>query len=559
MTTNRSWRSPLALLLPLTLLGAMCTEDRWDEHHASGATLDSARPECPVRWGTIPLFLQEKEVEQIRLKFGNNLPRGFTYATLLGETTLNYTLPNGIPASGPITDIPEFHDCQRFLTTPNAADFDSLYAIFAASRMEQAIDSLNWDAVTWTSSNPFVATVNAASGQVTALALGNTVVTGRSVADPTVTAQFQIAVVPPPSDTATGPLVSGVGSQMVPGQSRFAAVGFGAPTTSVIAAATIYSYGPGYPRLGIGPNFSCLYVYFDASRVLRAKVVNVVELDHYVDACVTAVDPTTPGLGTPLPVVRKVHGVFGRNAYPAVARWDLDDKNQQFIGVRCRDAWCEVGLAGGNSSPDYTLQGATMEEQRVAGIKGWYDEQILAVPVTEGSVDLRPSGLRGTVIPAPNLGALTQATISATSPQNLKNSDGPWTVVAHVALRDLSGDAPAVQYYHTKFGFELADVGGPLGSLNTLAYCFGTRDQCDVAPKTCWLGWFKETFWDVSRVWVRIQAPSGAITHRCIIRRDHSDIASLGLSIVPTSRWRWILSDDTIWTACVQGCCEMEG
>ena len=40
---------------------------------------------------------------------------------------------NGIGVSEPITDIPEFHDCQRFIVKDH---YDSLYAIFAAFRLE---------------------------------------------------------------------------------------------------------------------------------------------------------------------------------------------------------------------------------------------------------------------------------------------------------------------------------------------------------------------------------------------------------------------------------------
>jgi hypothetical protein len=39
--------------------------------------------------------------------------------------------------SGPITDIPEFNDCQRFVVRPGAAfQFDSLFAIFARYRLD---------------------------------------------------------------------------------------------------------------------------------------------------------------------------------------------------------------------------------------------------------------------------------------------------------------------------------------------------------------------------------------------------------------------------------------
>src|SRR2546428_384861 len=39
-----------------------------------------------------------------------------------------------IPLSGPVTKIPEFHDCQRFIQHVNR--YDSVYAIFAAFRLE---------------------------------------------------------------------------------------------------------------------------------------------------------------------------------------------------------------------------------------------------------------------------------------------------------------------------------------------------------------------------------------------------------------------------------------
>ncbi len=44
-----------------------------------------------------------------------------------------------IPLSGPITDIPEFHDCQRFV---EGASFGALYAIFASFRLGVLLDDL---------------------------------------------------------------------------------------------------------------------------------------------------------------------------------------------------------------------------------------------------------------------------------------------------------------------------------------------------------------------------------------------------------------------------------
>src|SRR5688500_4692594 len=54
-------------------------------------------------------------------------------------------LPSGISVSGPITGIPEFHDCQRLITA-SGTKYGPLVAIFAAyylDRLEANLDSLN--------------------------------------------------------------------------------------------------------------------------------------------------------------------------------------------------------------------------------------------------------------------------------------------------------------------------------------------------------------------------------------------------------------------------------
>lgn len=88
----------------------------------SGVTaVPSERPECPH--DTVAIRVIEK----------GNLIRTIS----------------SVPASGPITNIPEFHDCQRFIVErpwyafwkPKRA-YDSLYAIFAAFRLDSVPDTL---------------------------------------------------------------------------------------------------------------------------------------------------------------------------------------------------------------------------------------------------------------------------------------------------------------------------------------------------------------------------------------------------------------------------------
>jgi hypothetical protein len=343
------------------------------------------------------------------------------------------------------------------------------------------------------------------------------------------------------------------------GESRPAVAQFGEQTSSIIAAATIYSYGPGYDPLGIGVNFNCLYVYFDATRTLRAKMVHVDKLDEYINACMTAVNPNDPALGKPLSLARSVADLGpGQNQsgkYPAAARWDWDPATgKQFIGIKCGDAWCQIGepTAGVFNPPGAHVlpSTSTADERQVVHIKGWHDEQILAAPAAPGATEkLRPSGLRGTVIPAPDLG--TQTKVSLTSP----TAPPPrWTLVAYVALRDLSGDTEALAYYRKKFGFEPVDVG-PLASLNQMHYCFGSQASCGIPETVSCGGWFKGLL-NINRMWVKIVAPNGNVRHLCVTRRGHPTFPGL---IPPTARWRWVIGDDTVWTYCVQGCCQTEG
>jgi len=322
----------------------------------------------------------------------------------------------------------------------------------------------------------------------------------------------------------------------------------------VIAAATVYAYGPGYAPLGIERNFNCLYLYFARNGALRAKMVPVPRLDEYVHACLTAVNPEG-ATGTDLAVVRSMAdfgpGLKPAGSYPSVARWDFDTSTgKHFIGIRCLDAWCEIGDPTGTFNPphSYTVAAAApLGEKRVVQIKGWYDEQILAAPNDQDENRLRPSGLRGTVIPAPDLDMYQdQASLSPNT------ADGePWHLVAYVALRDLANDPEAQAHYMLGMGFEVAPMG-PLQGLNQMYYCYGTKEDCGVADSPC--DNFLQSFFTIKRLFVKILAPSGATTIRCITRRGHPPDPK----VVATARWRWFIGDDTIWTACVQGCCQTD-
>jgi hypothetical protein len=237
-----------------------------------------------------------------------------------------------------------------------------------------------------------------------------------------------------------------------------------------------------------------------------------------------------------------------------VARWDWDPASRRYyIGIKCKDAWCEIGKDGTSTSASYLLGVPPTSGDRVVRVKGWYDEQNLAWRPPAGA-KLQPSGVIGTVIPTEKLAALKDPPAFAS-----------FVTVAYIAL-DASAAAPgAVPYLKAKLNLNPVTVLSatpPLWDpkrLNKLELCFGTRSKCEVSWTTepenvrCADNWGG---WPIHRWWVRITAAGESIPKfRCVTRRDHSDYNE---PIPGTTRWRWILGDDTVWAECTQGCCQTE-
>src|SRR5206468_1154732 len=124
-----------------------------------------------------------------------------------------------------------------------------------------------------------------------------------------------------------------------------------------------------------------------------------------------------------------------------VARWDWDAVHrQQYIGIKCGAAWCEIGDSGFVPSPGVTspptfdpVPGVTVSPEaikRTWRVKGWYDEQLVPVETETGSS--QPSNVMATFIPSPALGRI----------EFQGKLQGQWVQVAVVAL---DGDLPPRQ------------------------------------------------------------------------------------------------------------------
>lgn len=368
------------------------------------------------------------------------------------ETRVTQTTIQQVPLSGPITDIPEFHDCQRFIVQTSAGDrYDSLYAIYASDSLDD-LDS--------------------------ALSL----------------------LMPDPGDTAA------------------------------VAVATVYSYGGDYPSLGIESGFNCLYLS-KAGTLWRAWMLP--RGPNEPDCARRDDEINESGDVTRLHVIRDTMSGATFDDYPPVTRWHWDvGSNRQLIGVKCGRAWCIV-----SDQPTVTLaplptdiefsgaSGSNVAPRPVAAIRGWYDDQRLAHRGPHG--DIVPSDVWGVTVPDPTLYS-----------HRLDDYVGAWVRVASIRVqRDYDG---AVLKLVGNRSHDIYLCSSDCPELPT-----GVNSPTCITPP------------GASRFWYKMTRRTGVFgkqaVYGCVVRRgtDHGPVPG-------TARWRWLANDETTWTRCSEGCCELK-
>ncbi len=515
------------------LVPTACCVDRWGAPHDNDPVLSAERPECPRNWNSVPLVVQK----EARMS-GATAPIG----------------PGGLPVPGPITNIPEFHDCQRFIIDstpgPGGERYDSLYAIFAAFKLDTIVARIGYGTVAWSSSNNAVATV-APTGVVTGISPGAATINATSTVEALMVSSAAVTVLPGAGSGSVGRDTISPSAPATPvltvGQSIELVVEAGPVTVSTpLPVAQVYSYGGTYGALGIMPNFSCLYLFVGPNGRLRARMVPSPNQGTSWNECFSGGDPLTSPNGKELSIIRRTGGAF--DDYPPVARWDWDPKNgKQYIGIKCGAAWCEIGADGfAPPEPFQPAAGSETGAARVTRIKGWYDEQALAIKV--GSGPAIPSHIRATIIPHPQLKEWSAA----------RYKEG-WTAAGYIALRSETGDAMALTPYKQKLNLDAVPVQADLVRMNQLFLCYGTKAHCKIPEealntKACKSGFIQSS---CAAWWSKVIAANGDVAYRCVTRRDHSN-APPGVEVPGTTRWRWVLEDETTWLGCTLGCCEVD-
>ncbi|HEX6052685.1 MAG TPA: hypothetical protein VFZ21_25645 [Gemmatimonadaceae bacterium] len=389
-------------------------------------------------------------------------------------------------AVAPLTsDIPEFHDCQKFIDHEKRT-YLGLVAVFAHQSLVPLWDSL-----------------------------------GRLGQDRTAPSR------PPPAVAAAPP------------------AGFPRPSPpqprppNTLAFAEVLNYGEPYGPLGIARGYNCLFIFDTISpRAVMVPVTN--DLQCTVPARFDTL-LTTSG-ATELAVVRTKVAGYSAADYPPVARWDWDPKNNhQTMGLTCGAAWCDVGEKRFTPSTGYVSGASVGMAGRVVAIKGWYDEQELALRDAQGN--LYPGKIKGTVFPHPKLDTYTLASF-----------DNRWVPVAFAVLKGPPSE------YEEKLNLRPTPPGT---TSNALFVCRGSKLRCvGLWPLVMKCDVETGATIDPAKWWVRIGSGKGA-AYRCVTRFVPSPtvVAALGpeYKTPGTARWRWIASDETIWEACAGGCCQAQG
>ena len=277
----------------------------------------------------------------------------------------------------------------------------------------------------------------------------------------------------------------------------------------------------------------------DRPAPVYAYVAHVVPVDATADGAVPC--PVTnserlagfPALAvsaTPLATLVGAPGAAALGGFSA-ARWDADFGNggrSQHISLRCGDSWCDVmPLDAAGPVPD--LRPGDLPSEARADLKGWYDQQYLALPDPEHPESLHPGPVLATYLPHRDLGGLKDSVFVN------------WRVVGYIHLSEAS---PAYkEKLNLEAGWNTVSLlkGESPGNVVAVRDCRGAAQQSKDDEKHKLDPW-----------WVKVEAPAGGASYFCSYRQTHPGPAQDLPGIV---RWRWLDDDETTWTRCPGGCC----
>lgn len=219
----------------------------------------------------------------------------------------------------------------------------------------------------------------------------------------------------------------------------------------------------------------------------------------------------TIGTARRIPGVRfTIRELSNPDEIPPVARWTVDRSWRTGIGVRCGEAWCNIGFDKTDLEPPAHGFGesglAAQVSRRV--IPGWFDDQRIAIPNPTGSFKIMPA-LHASIVPDTALNSYVIDDFKT------------WRPVATVHFVE----DPKTTKYETAWHFR---GGGEVGNL-------------------------LELMMDSTGKWhARV---NGREYSNFKVTRTPHEMGDSRFHIWGTARWAWRDRDELIWVGCAEGCC----
>lgn len=255
-----------------------------------------------------------------------------------------------------------------------------------------------------------------------------------------------------------------------------------------------------YVDLGLLPGLNCVWLARVTGATSYRAFVRPVNPRGVCDKRVTRVVQLE---------VKTSHSGAADSLYPPVARFSESAEGKPLLGVRCLNAWCEIGTSPFTLRAPVPAMFGDVSDR--ATIKGWHDEQVLSIRNPADRRVFVPTSapmLRAALVPRDGVELLSSA-----------DFDGRWQAVGNLYLET---EPPA--------GSKYATWGLKYGRNTVYVRRFN------------W-GWG-----------VRMSNATNQRVWRLTQRDFHEDAAIPG-----TARFRWTIGDDGIWLPCGQHCCHMEG
>jgi hypothetical protein len=284
---------------------------------------------------------------------------------------------------------------------------------------------------------------------------------------------------------------------------------------------------PSYTNLHLRAGMNCVWLYVNPPPAgTRSTDSNYLARLSYV---ASVSHPGPSGDCDRSARMYRLHVVAVRNArfpdetnYPSVARFDTDQQGNPIMAFKCLNAFCEVGVRSEQEvrGPDNLVRrdaaraqwnpkaGANPDEARQQVIKGWHDEQTLAVRGTD--FKWRASNVRATIRPDPTAAHYDSA-----------DFHDNWRRVATVEINE---DVPTDSKY---FGWGLRK------GANDIEFQYASA---------------------VGRWQARlVRSGSQPKPWKFMVRHVHRDVA-----VPPIVRFRWTGADDGVWAPCGNACCKTD-